>query len=162
VGRVAALLDRNGTVVDGFSWFGSQWAEIGPFGITRLGPDGAIYTGTFFGISKYSPDIVSSAQQSTRAHAGVDQALDLLTRAQLAVGASATARARDFVGRAYRQISATLAPASVTGPQAAYDEIVDAAGFTFAAFGAIEASLDPSADISQAIVALTNAAALLN
>lgn len=43
VDRVVALLDGAGDVVDGFTWLGSQWAEIGPFGITRLGPDGAIY-----------------------------------------------------------------------------------------------------------------------
>lgn len=43
VGRIAAVIDLDGNVVDGFSWAGSRWAEIGPFGILRFGPDGAVY-----------------------------------------------------------------------------------------------------------------------
>jgi hypothetical protein len=43
VGRVAAVVDEEGTVVDGLSWQGSQSAETGPVGVTRLGPDGALY-----------------------------------------------------------------------------------------------------------------------
>ena len=43
VGRVAALIDAAGNIVDGFTWQGAQWAGTGPFGLTRLGPDGAVY-----------------------------------------------------------------------------------------------------------------------
>ncbi|MDH3500697.1 MAG: hypothetical protein OEM97_11275, partial [Acidimicrobiia bacterium] len=43
VGRIVAMIDVTGNVVDGFSWQGSQWAEVGPFGLTRRGPDGAVY-----------------------------------------------------------------------------------------------------------------------
>jgi hypothetical protein len=42
-GRIAAVIDARGQVTEGFSWGASRWAEIGPFGITRFGPDGAIY-----------------------------------------------------------------------------------------------------------------------
>jgi len=53
-------------------------------------------------------------------------------------------------------------PAQVVGPPAAYNEVINAAASVNAAFTQIEASQDPSANISQAIVSLTNAAALLN
>jgi len=113
-------------------------------------------------MSKYSPDVVPPPSQSVRAHAGVDQALDLLARAQVALGLGGSSAAREFVGRAYKQVSATVAPAAITGPAAAYNEVVSAATSVHAAFTAIEAVQDPTADINQAIVSLTNAAALLN
>jgi hypothetical protein len=158
---VDALLDEevvpgSGVTLDETSCENSVYAA------TTVGPDGSIYTGTFFGMSKYSPDVVPAPSESVRAHAGVDQALDLLARAQTAFGVGGPSAARDFVGRAYKQVSATVFPAQVVGPPAAYNEVINAAASVNAAFTQIEASQDPSANISQAIVSLTNADALLN
>lgn len=135
--------------------------ENSVYAATTVAPDGAIYTGTFFGISKYSPDVIPPPSQSVRAHAGIDQALDLLSRAQLALGGGPAA-ARDYVGRAYQQITASAAPTQVTGPALAYTELLSAATATQQAFDLIENGLDPSAEINTAIIALTNAQALLN
>jgi hypothetical protein len=136
--------------------------ENSVYAATTVGPDGSIYTGTFFGVSKYTPDVVPPPSESVQAHAGVDQALDLLDRALAALGGGGTSAARDYVGRAYVQVSGTVAPAYVTGPTAAYNEVIAAATSIQAALTAIDAAQDPTADINQAIVSLSNAAALLN
>ncbi len=44
VGQLAAVVDRRGEVLDGFTWDGSLWAEVGPFGLIRPGSDGAVYS----------------------------------------------------------------------------------------------------------------------
>lgn len=129
---------------------------------TIVGPDGAIFTGTLFGMSKYSPDVIPSASEAVRARAGIDQGLDLLARALTALGLGDSVSARAFIGRAYIQASATIAPAALTGPASATAEVINAAASINAAFVAVEAAQDPTADLNQAIVSLTNADNLLN
>lgn len=48
----------------------------------EVGPDGAVYTGTFQGISKFSPASVPEISALEEARAGIGQGLDLLDRAQ--------------------------------------------------------------------------------
>ncbi|MEM8609940.1 MAG: hypothetical protein AAGF92_22800, partial [Myxococcota bacterium] len=132
------------------------------YAATTVGPDGSIYTGTFFGMSKYSPDVVPAASESLRARAGVGQALDLLGRAGTALALGDAASARDFVGRALRQTAETIPAAFLTGPESASDDVVSAAASTRAALIALDASLDPSADIVQAVSSLASAEAALN
>ncbi|MEM7434852.1 MAG: hypothetical protein AAF436_06835, partial [Myxococcota bacterium] len=136
--------------------------ENSVYAATIVGPDGAMYTGTLFGMSKYSPDQLSSPSEPGRARAGIDQGLDLLGRALTALGLGNNADARDFIGRAYTQVNATIAPAELTGPPAAVSDVVSAAVSANAAFVAIEGAQDPTADINQAITALLSADATLN
>ncbi len=133
--------------------------ENSVYAATIVGPDAAIWTGSFFGMSKYSPDAVAPASASVQARAGIDQALDLLDRTLAALG---TAAARDFAGRAYVQTTGAIPPAQLTGPPAAVAEMVSAAASISAAFTQIEAAQDPTAIINAAITSLQNADALLN
>ncbi|MEM9728390.1 MAG: hypothetical protein AAF997_07380, partial [Myxococcota bacterium] len=132
------------------------------YAATTVGPGGAIYTGTFYGMSKYTPDLVPPASDSVRARAGVQQAIDLLQRADTSFAAGEDAEARDFVGRALRQTDAAIVPAFVTGPESASNDVIAANASTRAALVALDAALDPATDIAQALALLDSAASQLN
>ena len=98
---VDALLDTE--VLPGSGITLDQTAcENSLYAATTVGPDGSIYTGTFFGMSKYTPNVVPSPAADVQARAGIEQWLDLVSRAQDAFGLGDTARAREFIGRASR------------------------------------------------------------
>ncbi len=77
------------------------------FAATEVGPDGSIYTGTFQGVSRFTPPAVVPAPPRRRAMAGVGQGDDLAARALADLG-SAAARAVDAAARGVRQLDATL------------------------------------------------------
>jgi hypothetical protein len=74
---------------------------------TEVGPDGAIVTGTFQGISKYAPASPVAVSALVRAGAGIRQGIDLADRA-LAALAPHPARALDAIERGVTQLGATL------------------------------------------------------
>lgn len=57
-----------------------QFCENSLYAATTVGIDGAIYTGTLGGLTRYSPDATLTLEASAQAGAGVDQAIDLLAR----------------------------------------------------------------------------------
>ena len=76
------------------------------FAATEVGPDGSIYTGTFQGVSRFTPAAVVPLPARRRAVAGVGQGEDLAARA-LARLATDAARAVDAAGRGVLQLEAT-------------------------------------------------------
>jgi hypothetical protein len=74
---------------------------------TEVGPDGAIYTGTFVGATKFKPPTVAPIPVRRQAIAGVKQADDLASRA-LADLAIEPDRALEAIERGPVQLDATL------------------------------------------------------
>jgi hypothetical protein len=109
------------------------------FAATEVGPDGSIYTGTFQGVSRFTPPAVVPAPARRRAVAGVGQGDDLAARA-LAQLASDPPRAVDAADRGVLQLDATRlavdeAVAETTidaGSAAAGRDAVTSAGMHFA------------------------------
>jgi len=75
---------------------------------TTVGPDGAIYTGTWAGVSKYTPATTTPAPPLDRADAGLDQGSELVERALAELPGDA-ARAAHWSARGALQLNATVA-----------------------------------------------------
>jgi hypothetical protein len=71
-----------------------------------VGPDGAIYTGTLFGASKYTPEEAIPLPSIVQVRAGVGQGRDLTRRARAALYDDAD-QTRDFMRRGVLQLEAT-------------------------------------------------------
>jgi hypothetical protein len=155
------VLDTEVTIGSGLT-LDQTSCENSVYAATTIGPSGTIYTGTFFGMSRYSPGELAPGSVRLRAHSGIDQALDLLARVEATLDGERAGAAREFLGRAYRQLSATLSPTELTGPPSAYDDVVAARDSIDSAFDAVEEGDDPNADVVNAIELLTNAARSLN
>jgi hypothetical protein len=76
------------------------------FAATEVGPDGSIYTGTFQGVSRFTPPLAAPAPARRRALAGVGQGDDLAARALAHLVGDPT-RAVDAAERAVLQLDAT-------------------------------------------------------
>jgi hypothetical protein len=77
------------------------------FAATEIGPDGAIYQGTFLGASRFVPDSVVALAARVQSTAGVEQGLDLVSRGLATTGSDIEA-ARDAIERGQTQLDATL------------------------------------------------------
>jgi len=74
---------------------------------TTVGPDGAVYTGTWAGVSKYTPASTSPTPSIEQARAGLGQGRDLADRALSALPADA-ARSAHWAERGALQLNATV------------------------------------------------------
>ncbi len=72
-----------------------------------------VYQGTLNGMTRYVPSTAEAIQAAAQAEAGVDQALDLLTRSES--GASSSISERDYLRRSIVQLDATQAVAREAG-----------------------------------------------
>jgi len=83
-----------------------QSCENSFYAATEIGEDGSIVTGTFFGVSRFAPEVVPPGLAlGVQTRAGIDQGLDWLARAAARADG---ARADDDVARARRQLEAAL------------------------------------------------------
>jgi hypothetical protein len=105
--------------------------ENSVYAATTIGPDGMVYQGTLNGMTRYVPSTAEAIPAASQAEAGVDQALDLLTRSES--DASSSISERDYLRRSIVQLDATQAVArdaglgAVTVAVAAALESLDAA-----------------------------------
>ena len=76
------------------------------FAATEVGPDATIYTGTFQGVSKFSPDSQPAAAYRPQVDAGIAQGQDLAERALRAMPNN-TVRAKEALDRSLLQLTAT-------------------------------------------------------
>ncbi|MBW2446566.1 MAG: hypothetical protein JRG83_11630 [Deltaproteobacteria bacterium] len=140
------------------------------FAGTEVGPDGAVYTGTFVGASKYTPATIAAVSPRPQAVAGARQGVDLAERALADLGAE-PAHALDAIQRGLLQLQADLAAigaadaAGAIGPDLAAQASADVAAAlghyatAEAAFGSdpllVTAELNAAlADLSGALAAL--------
>ena len=110
--------------------------ENSVYAATTVGPDGMVYQGTLNGMTRYVPDTAQALPAAAQADAGVDQALDLLTRSES--DAPSNISERDYLRRAAVQLVATEAVAVDAG----LDDIATAAATALASVGAAIAALD--------------------
>jgi len=87
--------------------------ENSVYAATTVGPDGTVYQGTLNGMTRYVPDAVEASPSASQAEAGVEQALDLLSRSQS--DAPSNVSERDFLRRALVQLMATQSVAREAG-----------------------------------------------
>ena len=110
--------------------------ENSVYAATTVGPDGMVYQGTLNGMTRYVPDTAQALPAAAQADAGVDQALDLLTRSES--DAPSNISERDYLRRAAVQLVATEAVAVDAG----LDDIATAAATALASVGAAITALD--------------------
>ena len=110
--------------------------ENSVYAATTVGPDGMVYQGTLNGMTRYVPDTAQALSAAAQAEAGVDQALDLLTRSES--DAPSNISERDYLRRAAVQLVATEAVAVDAG----LDDIATAAATALASVGAAITALD--------------------
>ena len=83
--------------------------ENSVYAATTVGPGGMVYQGTLNGMTRYVPEAAEALTASSRAAAGIDQALDLLARSES--DAPSSISERDYLRRALVQLVATQAVA---------------------------------------------------
>jgi len=110
--------------------------ENSVYAATTVGPGGMVYQGTLNGMTRYVSDTAQALPAAAQADAGVDQALDLLTRSES--GAPSNISERDYLRRAAVQLVATEAVAV----DAELDDIATAAATALASVGAAIKALD--------------------
>ncbi len=99
--------------------------ENSSYAATTVGPDGVVYTGTFFGMSRYVPSGVQALSLDAQMAAGLDQSLDLLQRAEAGTAAGAIS-VRDNLRRALVQLDAVQSVAAEAGDEAVRSNAEDA------------------------------------
>ncbi len=85
-----------------------QSCENSFFAATEVGPRGAIYTGTFQGVSRFLPDSVAAVSRKRQAAAGADQGREVASRGLAALPADVD-QAREMAKRGQVQLDAALA-----------------------------------------------------
>ena len=130
--------------------------ENSAYAATTVGPDGMIYTGTFFGVTRYVPDLVEQLDPSARAAAGIDQALDLLLRAEAGAGSGAIS-VRDLLRRAFLQLSETSESAMDGGLGEINTAARDAQRSVAAAIDALDLGASIESDVAAARTRLMEA-----
>lgn len=106
------------------------------YAATTVGPDGMVYQGTLNGMSRYVPATNEPLPAEERAPAGIEQALDLLTRSES--DAPSTIGERDYIRRAMVQLVATQSVARSAG----LGDIAAAAASAMEALDAAVAAFD--------------------
>jgi hypothetical protein len=122
-----------------------QSCENSFFAATEVGPDGAVYTGTFQGASRFLPDAVATVSRKRQSAAGADQGREVASRASAALPADVT-HAREMAQRGQTQLDAALAAlAAGTGSDVDAGSAAQASALMTsgrAHFAAAEAALD--------------------
>jgi hypothetical protein len=122
-----------------------QSCENSFFAATEVGPDGAIYTGTFQGVSRFLPDAVATVSRKRQAAAGADQGREAASRGGAALPADVE-QAREMAKRGQTQLDAALAAlAAGTGTDVDAGSAAQASALMTSArahFAAAEAALD--------------------
>lgn len=80
------------------------------YAATTVAPGGQIWTGTFFGMSRYVPDSVETLSAAEQVAAGFEQSLDLLNRVETEPSPGALGTA-ELLQRALVQLDASIAAA---------------------------------------------------
>jgi hypothetical protein len=124
------------------------------YAATTVAPDGMVYTGTFFGMSRYVPSTTVDLSSEAQIVAGLDQSSDLLNRAEAGEVAGSIS-VRDNLRRALVQLGAVDDVARQAGlddvstqvqeAQRAVDEAVqalDAGGSIDAGVAAAQAAIE--------------------
>lgn len=106
------------------------------YAATTVGPDGMVYQGTLNGMTRYVPGAVKELPAADRADAGVEQALDLMARAE--AGGSRSISERDYLRRAIVQLLETQDVALSAG----LGDVVVASGAAMGSLDAAVAELD--------------------
>jgi hypothetical protein len=111
--------------------------ENSVYAATTIGPDGMVYQGTLNGMTRYVPSTADAIPAAAQAEAGVDQALDLLTRSEL--DAPSSISERDYLRRAIVQLDATQTAARDAGLGATATAVATALESLDAAVSALDA-----------------------
>ena len=127
--------------------------ENSVYAATTIGPDGMVYQGTLNGMTRYVPSTADAIPAAAQAEAGVDQALDLLTRSEL--DARSSISERDYLRRAIVQLDATQTIARDAGLASVTAAVVAALESLDAAVAALDAGEPYSAEVQAARVALS-------
>lgn len=85
-----------------------QTCENSVFAATEVGPDGTVYTGTFQGASRFTPNVISPVSLRRNATVGMTQCEDLAARGSAALPGDVDT-ARDMAKRGQTQLDAALA-----------------------------------------------------
>ena len=96
-----------------------------------------VYQGTLNGMTRYVPSTADAIPAAAQAEAGVDQALDLLTRSEL--DAPSSISERDYLRRAIVQLDATQTAARDAGLGATATAVATALESLDAAVSALDA-----------------------
>jgi hypothetical protein len=128
-----------------------QSCENSFFAATEVGPNGAIYTGTFQGVSRFLPDAVATVSRKRQAAAGADQGREAASRGGAALPTD-VAQARDMAKRGQTQLDAALAAlAAGTGTDVDVGSAAQASALMTSArahFASAEAALDVDLDLA--------------
>ena len=114
------------------------------YAAATLAPDGMVYTGTFFGMTRYVPDEVVELDAKTQVAAGIEQSLDLLSRASS--GSTVGMAPGEALRRAAVQLAATERVATDVGLEAVAELISSATRLIDDAGRAFEAGEPPDLD----------------
>jgi hypothetical protein len=125
--------------------------ENSVYAATTVGPDGTVYQGTLNGMTRYVPASIVELSRETKASAGVDQALDLLDRAQSERPSGITDR--DLLRRAIVQLDA----AENVAIEAGLDEVSSAASSALQQLDAAVAAIDAGEPYETALQAARDA-----
>ncbi|KPK17247.1 MAG: hypothetical protein AMJ62_01970 [Myxococcales bacterium SG8_38] len=125
--------------------------ENSVYAATTIGPDGKVYQGTLNGMTRYVPETVDAPPSVWQADAGIDQALDLLTRAESLAPSSIAPR--DALRRAIAQLDATQELARAAG----LDDVAQASAMALEALDDAVEALDAGAPFDLQVQAARDA-----
>lgn len=114
------------------------------YAAATIAPDGMLYTGTFYGMTRYVPDTVFDPPADARVAAGIEQVFDLLNRASLDPGAGIGAS--EALGRAAIQLDATQRVAEEAGIDPVVDHVSGAQDLLRDALHALDQEEAPDLD----------------
>ena len=134
--------------------------ENSVYAATTVAPDGMVYTGTFFGMSRYVPDSFEGLLIDAEVRAGIDQGLDLLDRAE-AGSTAGQISARDYLRRALVQVGTAESSARAGGMQQVSESLQAAQRSIDDAVRALDAGDSIDDDVAAARASLEEAKAAL-
>ncbi len=130
------------------------------YAATTVAPDAMVYTGTFFGMSRYVSDSFEGLSTDAQVGAGIDQGLDLLQRAEAGSGAGQIS-VRDHLRRALVQLGEADDSARAGGVPEVSDTLQAAQESIDAAVQALDAGGSIDVDVATARALLEQAQAAL-
>jgi hypothetical protein len=134
--------------------------ENSVYAATTVAPDAMVYTGTFFGMSRYVPDSFEDSSTDAQVHAGIDQGLDLLDRAE-AGSTAGQISVRDHLRRALVQVGTADDSARAGGMKQVSESLQAAQQSIDAAVQTLDAGGSIDADVAAARASLEEAKAAL-
>lgn len=130
------------------------------YAATTVAPDAMVYTGTFFGMSRYASDSFEGLSIDMQVGAGIDQGLDLLDRAE-AGSAAGQISVRDHLRRALVQVGTTDDSARAGGMKQVSESLQAAQQSIDDAVQMLDAGGSIDADVAAARASLEEAQAAL-